>query len=88
MDKTFWLGDKKFDKFELLAVFWSFCNQTFKFNMVWDFFKSTGLIIQNSNMIFDKICKNRLKDNKKRFQLYIPNFSNWIKTLHKDLFLL
>ncbi len=55
IDKTVWLGDEKFGKLEFLAVFQSFCNQTFKPITICHAFKSTGLVLFNPDVIFDKI---------------------------------
>ena len=59
IDKAVWLGDKKFGKLEFLAAFQSFCNQTFKPTIICHAFKSIGLVLFNSNIVFDKICEKQ-----------------------------
>ena len=44
MNKPVRLGDEKFDKFEFLAAFQSFRNQTFKQTTIFHAFKSTRLV--------------------------------------------
>ncbi len=73
IDKAIWLSDKNFGKLESLDAFQSFCNKIFKPTTIRHAFKSTGLVLFNPDMIFNKICEKHAQIAQTALQTLSPS---------------
>lgn len=82
INQVIWLENEKFGKIEFLAVFQLFRNQTFKQTNILYVLKLNSLVVFNSNVVFDKICKKQVQKIETALQTHSsPPFS-----LHQYIF--